>query len=77
MDLNIITPDETVFCGEASLVQMPGLDGLFEVLPHHAPMIAALGKGRVKAEICGKMEYFEIEGGIVEILDDKVLILAE
>lgn len=78
MKLEIITPDKTLFTGEATLVQLPGLDGLFEILHNHAPMIAALGKGRIK--IAGedkKLQYFEIEGGILEVLNNKILILSE
>ncbi len=77
MRLNIITPDTTIYAGEATLVQLPGVDGLFEILTHHAPLIAALRKGKIKAEISGKNEFFEINGGIVEVLNDQVLVLAE
>ena len=48
MKIDIITPDTTIFSGEASLVQFPGSDGSFEVMHNHAPMIANLTKGRVK-----------------------------
>ncbi|MBS4062422.1 MAG: ATP synthase F1 subunit epsilon [Bacteroidetes bacterium] len=78
MKLEIITPDKTIFSGEVQLVQLPGLDGLFEILNNHAPMIAALGKGRVKIENEDKkLQYFEINGGVLEVLDNKVLILSE
>jgi len=78
MKLEIITPEKSVFSGEVSLVQLPGIDGLFEILEHHAPLVAALQKGRVK--INGqdeKEQYFDINGGVAEVLDGKVLILAE
>jgi F-type H+-transporting ATPase subunit epsilon len=78
MKLEIITPDKTIFSGEVQLVQLPGLDGLFEILNNHAPMIAALGKGRVKIENEDKkLQYFEINGGVLEVLDNKVLVLSE
>lgn len=48
MNLEIITPDKELFKGEASLVQLPGIDGLFEVLNNHAPLISALKAGKVK-----------------------------
>lgn len=78
MKLEIITPDKHIFTGEASLVQLPGIDGLFEILEHHAPMIAALKRGKVKM-INGenKTQYFDINGGVVEVLKEKVLVLAE
>ncbi len=78
MRLEIITPDKTIYQGEVSLVQLPGLDGLFELLNNHAPMIAALGKGRIKIHDMEKNElFFEINGGVLEVLKNKVLVLAE
>ena len=44
MRIEILTPDTNIFTGEVSLVQLPGLDGLFEILDNHAPMIAAKQK---------------------------------
>ncbi|PKP53720.1 MAG: ATP synthase F1 subunit epsilon [Bacteroidetes bacterium HGW-Bacteroidetes-1] len=78
MHLEIITPDKTIFAGEVQLVQLPGLDGLFEILNNHAPMIAALGKGRIKIQDEGKkFTFFEINGGVLEVLSNKVLVMAE
>jgi len=48
MNLEITTPDKTIFEGEVSLVQLPGIDGSFELLNNHAPMISALKKGKIK-----------------------------
>ena len=44
MHLEIITPESKIFSGEAEAVQFPGIDGLFQVLNNHAPIISALGK---------------------------------
>ncbi len=78
MKLEIRTPDQSVFTGEANLVQLPGIDGLFEILEHHAPLVAALQKGRVKIQSHdGKPQFFEINGGVAEVLQDKILVLAE
>lgn len=78
MKLEIITPDNTIFTGEVSLVQLPGLDGLFEILHNHAPMIAALGKGRIKIEDENKkQQFFQIEGGIMEVLENHILVLSD
>ncbi len=77
MNLEIITPDKTIFKGETDLVQLPGIDGSFEILNNHAALISALSKGVVKI-MKGKTEdYFEINGGVIEVLNNKVLILAE
>jgi F-type H+-transporting ATPase subunit epsilon len=80
MKVEIITPDATLFTGEnVNLVQLPGIDGSFEVLDHHAPLISVLAKGKIKIMITGEKEdrYFEIKGGVIEVLKNKILILAE
>jgi len=46
MELEIVTPDKTIFKGEADLVQLPGIDGSFEILSNHAPLISVLKKKR-------------------------------
>ncbi len=78
MKLEIITPSSTLFTGDVTLVQLPGLDGLFEILPSHAPLVAALKEGRVKVEDNqNEPQFFDIRGGVVEVSHDKVLVLAE
>ena len=78
MKLEIITPEQTLFTGEVSLVQLPGIDGSFEILNNHAPLISVLATGKVKIEDSHKQtQFFEIRGGVVEVLHNKVLVLAE
>ncbi len=77
MNLTIITPDKQIFDGEADLVQLPGSDGSFEILNNHAPMIASLQKGKIKVGNNSDLQYFEINGGVVEVLNNKILVLAE
>ena len=77
MKLRIITPEKQVFEGTADLVQLPGNDSLFEILNNHAPMVAALGKGRVKIGNNNEFEYIEINGGVVEVSSNGMIVLAE
>lgn len=78
MKIEIITPDTTIFSGDASLVQFPGADGSFEVMHNHAPMIAALKEGRIKVLGMDKAPlFFEINGGVVEISANNIIVLAE
>ena len=78
MVLEIITPNKKVYSGNITLVQLPGSKGSFEILNHHAPIISTLEKGRIKViEESGKVLYFEVEGGIVENNDNKIIVLAE
>lgn len=78
MKLEIITPSSTLFTGEVSLVQLPGIDGLFEILKSHAPLVSALKEGRVKVvDNQDQTQFFDIRGGVVEVSHDKILLLAE
>ena len=78
MKLEITTPDKQVFSGDVELVQLPGSDGLFEILHNHAPMIAALGAGKIKVQDeAGKLQFFEIRGGVCEVRDNIIMVLAE
>ncbi len=77
MKLEITSPDEQIFSGDVELVQLPGSDGLFEILNNHAPMIAALGPGRAKVQDAdGKVQFFDIRGGVCEVKNNLILVLA-
>lgn len=78
MQLDIISPDKNVFSGEASYVGLPGSDGSFGLLDNHAAMISSLKQGTVTVrETNGTEQTFEINGGVVEVLNNKVIVLAE
>ncbi|WP_422007317.1 ATP synthase F1 subunit epsilon [Roseivirga pacifica] len=77
MLLEVVTPDKKVFGGEAQAVTFPGSDGEFQVLNSHAPMISALGKGKMTIKASGQEEVVIIDGGVVEVLNNKVVVLAE
>ncbi len=77
MNLEIITPDKTIFKGEVDLVQLPGIDGSFEILNNHAPLISALREGIIKIQKGKTEDFFEVKSGIIEVLGNKVLVLAE
>ncbi|GHE52364.1 MULTISPECIES: ATP synthase F1 subunit epsilon [Roseivirga] len=77
MLLEVVTPDKKVFEGEANAVTFPGSDGEFQVLSGHAPMISALGRGKLTIKASGKEDVVIIDGGVVEVLNNKVVVLAE
>ncbi len=79
MKLEISTPEKILFSGEVCAVQCPGRDGLFQILERHAPMVAILGKGRVKYETDKHSEpqFIEVNRGVVQVLDNHVTILSE
>ncbi len=77
MTIEIINPDETIFSGEADIVQLPGKDGSFEILNNHAPLISVLKEGKIKVVDKNKnTQFFEIQGGVIEVLRNNILILA-
>ena len=78
MHLEIITPDKKVYSGEVDSIKLPGADGSFGILNNHAPIIASLKKGTIKVTDSKKqVENFEINGGVVEVQNNKVIVLAE
>lgn len=78
MNVEILTPEKKLFSGEVYGVQLPGITGLFEILDKHAPLVAALGKGNVKIlKDKNSVENFAIQGGFVEVLDNKATVLVE
>lgn len=78
MYLEIKKPDAHLFNDEVTSVVLPGIDGSFGILDKHAPLISALKKGQIKVVDKEKaVQTFEIEGGVVEVLNNKVIVLAE
>ena len=77
MKLEILTPDKKVYEGEVTSVTLPGTMGSFEILNQHAPIISTLEDGKVVVRGGGKEEVFMIQGGVVENLNNHVVVLAE
>jgi len=77
MFLEIISPDKKLFEGEIKSVSLPGSDGSLGILNNHAPMISALKAGKVKITDNTGTQTFTIKGGVVEVLKNKVIVLAE
>jgi F-type H+-transporting ATPase subunit epsilon len=77
MKLEIITPEKNVFNGEVDTVVLPGKNGQFQLLKDHAPMVSTLAKGSLVYEQGGKKETLEIDGGVIEVSKNSVLVLAE
>lgn len=79
MELEIISPNGVLFKGETTYVSFPGREGAFDVLPHHAPMIAALSAGDIKYLEDGKEgeQEIKIQSGFVEIKDNRLSVCIE
>ncbi len=78
MQLTVLTPEQLFFEGPVSVVRVPGVDGRFAVLPGHAPIISALEKGPLSFVAEGDKEVeVTITGGFIEVLNNKISILAQ
>jgi len=76
MQVEILTPDATLFQGEAQFVGLPGADGSLGILSHHAPLITTLQAGEVLVRTAQGEERFAVRGGTVEVLHNRVTVLA-
>ena len=78
MQLDILSPDKNIFSGEVHSIRLPGTIGSFGILKNHAPLISTLKEGKIKiVDSAGKEEFVAIKGGVVEVLKNRVIILAE
>lgn len=77
MYLEIITPGKKIFEGEVLSATFPGVDGSFQVLKNHAPLISTCALGVVKVKTTQEEIHYKIDGGVVEVLKNKVVLLAE
>ena len=75
MDVQIITPDKSLYQGQADLITVPGTSGSIGILNHHAPLVSSLKKGESKIVLNEKEEFFKIEGGVIEVSQNKVNVL--
>ncbi len=65
MILEVITPEKELFKGEVSAVQFPGINGSFQVLENHAPIISSLREGKIKVDLKNSdLDFNELSGEI-------------
>jgi F-type H+-transporting ATPase subunit epsilon len=79
MKLEIITPDRKIFEGDIISIRVPGKKGSFQVLKDHAPIISTLDNGTViiVSQEGGTDMRYEINGGVIEVKQNKIILLAE
>jgi F-type H+-transporting ATPase subunit epsilon len=78
MNLEILTPDKTVFSGAIRSVTVPGTKGPFTILENHAPIISTLEKGEVSIVTShGSDMLYLINQGVIEVHKNNVMVLAE
>ena len=77
MLLEILSAEEKIFSGDVDSVIFPGANGQFQVLNNHAPIVSSLSNGKIVYSQKSKTNSLDIEGGIVEVLENKVSALIE
>jgi F-type H+-transporting ATPase subunit epsilon len=75
LKVSVISPEATLFEGEASSVTAPAFDGEVGILPAHAPMVTTLGKGVLRVGDAGTS--FSVEGGFLQVVDNVVRVVTE
>jgi F-type H+-transporting ATPase subunit epsilon len=77
LQLEIVTPEKLAYSDEVDAVVLPGSEGELGVLPHHAPLVSTLGAGELRLRKGGQEESFAIVGGFLQVLPDRVVVMAE
>ena len=78
MNVQILTPTGKTYSGEVIGIQLPGITGSFEVLNNHAPLVSALKAGKLKILVDKtRNEFYQIEEGFVEVLNNQVTVMVE
>ena len=78
LHVDIVTPSKTAYDGEVQSITLSGTMGNFQVLYNHAPLMSSLEIGQIKIEDeKGEKKIFATSGGTVEVLNNKVIVLAE
>ena len=77
LKVSVISPEQTLYEGEASSVVAPAYDGQVGILTGHAPMMALLGQGTLRLSGSAGELRFAVEGGFLQVADDLVRVVTE
>jgi len=77
MQVTVISPEASMFDGEAESVVAPAYDGEVGILPHHAPLMTLLGEGNLVVRQGGVSHRFQVRGGFLQVVDNRVRVVAE
>ena len=77
INLEIITPEKVIYKDTIDSITVPGTQGGFQVLKDHAPLMSTLEIGIITVKKNGNTNYYTTAGGTIEVLNNKVLILAD
>jgi F-type H+-transporting ATPase subunit epsilon len=77
MRVTLISPERSLFDGEASAIVAPAFDGEVGILPGHAPFLTILGRGTLTITQSGTGNRFTVNGGVLQVVTDTVRVVAE
>ena len=77
LNVSVVSPERTLFEGQAESVVAPAFDGEVGILTHHAPMLTLLGTGKLRVRAAGSEQQFTVAGGFLEVADDRVRVVTE
>ena len=77
MWLEIITAEREMYADEVDMLVAPGIEGQLGILPHHAPLMTVLQPGELIIRKDGEETYLAVTGGFLEVIGNKVTILAD
>jgi F-type H+-transporting ATPase subunit epsilon len=77
MQVTVVSPERTVFDGEADSLVVPAFDGLVGILPGHAPFLTLLGTGRLRVRRGGEVSEFDVAGGFLQVTRGAVRVVAD
>lgn len=77
MNVSLVSPERSLFDGEATAVVAPAYDGEVGILPRHAPFMTLLGKGDLRIRTGTETLRFRIEGGFLQVAANRVRVVAE
>jgi F-type H+-transporting ATPase subunit epsilon len=77
MQVTVISPEASMFDGNADAVVAPAFDGEVGILPDHAPFMTLLGQGTLTVRQGGTVKRFRVRGGFLQVVDNRVRVVAE
>lgn len=77
MKVDIISAERIVYSDEVDVIIVPGVEGYLGILPHHAPMMTAIKPGDITIRKDGTETILSVSGGFIEVMDNKVTVLAD
>ncbi len=77
MRVTVISPEASMFDGEADAVVAPAFDGEVGILPNHAPFMTLLGQGKLTIRHASAVSRFDVRGGFLQVVDNRVRVVAE